>query len=320
MEKLRVLIYGYGRMGLTHFSILRSLNKNINFTIVEPNDYLRILLQKNLDANFLSNDNKISEQFDITLITTPPTFHIPLLKNCLLRNDKRIFIEKPFGGYSNIKLEPEYSNKEIFIGYVLRHNPCINWLKSNLDYSKIKSVHGQYLSNTIQKKPNGWRNSKYSGVLNEMGSHIIDLIKYLISSDRMSLKSSICKSIISDVDDAVKAELISDNGIDVSIDLNWVKKEIRKPIFNLKILMQNGNLFNVDQQIIKEYDKNNKIINQISVTDLSETVPYYLRGIDFTKQMQILLGNTKNLATIDEAISTNNIMNQIINYENNTRR
>ena len=47
----RVLIYGFGRMGLTHFSILNGLNTNLNFSVVEPNKILRKILNKNINLN-----------------------------------------------------------------------------------------------------------------------------------------------------------------------------------------------------------------------------------------------------------------------------
>ena len=49
---MNILIYGFGRMGLTHFSILKGLNPDINFSIIEPNRTLRTILKTNINANF----------------------------------------------------------------------------------------------------------------------------------------------------------------------------------------------------------------------------------------------------------------------------
>jgi len=316
---MRVLMYGFGRMGLTHFSILNTLNNDINFSIVEPNKILRKILIKNIDAKFYSDDSKLNTPYDITLITTPPFIHVKLLQNCLERGDKKIFIEKPFGGHTNIDLTNNLIGKNIFIGYVLRFNPCVEWVKQNLDTKKIKSVHGQYLSNTIEKKPKGWRNSTYSGVLNEMGSHILDLIQYLVKESKYNLISSKIKSVVTDVDDIVEAKFKTDNKIDVSVYLNWVKKDVRKPIFSINIEMIDNKKFFIDQQQIKIY-KNEKIVKIISVTDLQTQVPYYLRGVDFTNQMIDLIGETTSIATVEQALEVNNTMNQIYNHENTARR
>ena len=75
----------------------------------------------------------------------------------------------------------------------------------------------------------------------------------------------------------------------------------------------------IDQQQIKIY-RNNEIEKFISVTDLQTQIPYYLRGVDFTNQMIDLIGETKSIATVKQALKVNKIMNQVYNHENTTRR
>jgi len=317
---MKILIYGFGRMGLTHFSILNGLYPDYEFHIVEPNKIFRKIVEKNVKAEFYNDDSNLKEAFDVTLITTPPSIHLMLLKNSIERGDKKIFIEKPFGGHTNNNIDYSLETKNIYIGYVLRFNPCIQWVKNNIKPEEISSVHGQYLSNTIEKKPSGWRNGQFSGVLNEMGSHVIDLIQYIAESSEMDVTSSKKESVVSDVDDIVDTTLKTKSGISVSMYFNWVKKDVRKPIFSIEIEKKDGLKYFVDQQQIKEYDKNGVLINRISVADLAEQVPYYLRGVDFTKQMTDLITESTIMATYNDAIGVNILMNKILSYENNPRR
>ena len=307
-------------MGLTHFSILNGLYPDYEFHIVEPNKIFRKIVEKNVKAEFYNDDSNLKEAFDVTLITTPPSIHLMLLKNSIERGDKKIFIEKPFGGHTNNNIDYSLETKNIYIGYVLRFNPCIQWVKNNIKPEEINSVHGQYLSNTIEKKPSGWRNGQFSGVLNEMGSHVIDLIQYIAESSEMDVTSSKKESVVSDVDDIVDTTLKTKSGISVSMYFNWVKKDVRKPIFSIEIEKKDGLKYFVDQQQIKEYDKNGVLINRISVADLAEQVPYYLRGVDFTKQMTDLITESTIMATYNDAIGVNILMNKILSYENNPRR
>ncbi|MDG1849886.1 MAG: Gfo/Idh/MocA family oxidoreductase [Flavobacteriales bacterium] len=315
---MKILIYGFGRMGLTHFSILNGLYPKLKFYIVEPNKIFRKIVEKNIKAKFYKDDSNLKEAFDLTLITTPPSIHLMLLKNSINRGDKKIFIEKPFGGHTNINYD--LSANKIYIGYVLRFNPCIQWVKKHINPEEINSIHGQYLSNTIEKKPSGWRNGPFSGVLNEMGSHVIDLIQYITEANEMDVTSSIKESVVSDVDDIVDATLKTKNGVSVSMYFNWVKKDVRKPVFSIEIEKKDGLKYFVDQQQIKEYDKNGVLINRLSVADLAEAVPYYLRGIDFTKQMTDLMDEGSIMANINDAIGVNMLMNKILSYENYPRR
>ena len=317
---MNILIYGFGRMGLTHFSILKGLNPQLKFSIIEPNKILRSILKKNIDANFYSDDSGLNDAFDITLITTPPSIHLELFNKCLRRGDKKIFIEKPFGGHSNINFDNTINFKQLYIGYVLRFNPCIQWVKSNISAENIHSIHGQYLSNTIESKPKGWRNGSFSGVLNEMGSHVIDLLQYIIGTNEMDVQTSKIESIISDVDDIVDATLKTKNNLEVSIYLNWVKKEIRKPVFGIDITLKDGSKYFIDQQQIKKYSASGEYLSKLTITDLAQTVPFYLRGVDFTNQMKSLLGDGKEMAKLDDALGVNIIMNKILKHENNTTR
>jgi scyllo-inositol 2-dehydrogenase (NADP+) len=316
---MKILIYGFVRMVLTHFSILNGLETDHDFSVIEPNKLLRIILNKNINAKFYSDDSDLKEPFDITLITTPPSIHLQLLDKSLKRGDKKIFIEKPFGGYTNINFDNLFESKKIFIGYVLRFNPCIQWVKSNINNQDIKAIHGQYLSNTIEKKPTGWRNGPFSGVLNEMGSHVIDLLQYIVGTNQMNVVSSKKESIVSDIDDIVEATLKTENDVSVSIYLNWVKKDVRKPVFGIEIEMKDGSKYFIDQQQIKQYNPNGGFIGIISVTDLATPVPFYLRGTDFTKQMMDLIDNGVIMANVNDALGVNRLMKKILNHENNIR-
>jgi predicted dehydrogenase len=309
---MKILIYGFGRMGLTHFTILNSLNPEIKFSVIEPNKILRTLLRKNINANFYDDDSGLNEAFDITLITTPPSIHIQLMQKSLKRGDKKVFIEKPFGGFSNTKIQSILDLNTVYIGYVLRFNPCIQWVKSNINPDEIKSIHGQYLSNTIEKKPKGWRNGEFSGVCNEMGSHVIDLVQYITNHGELDLISSEVQSIISDVDDIVTANLKTKNKIYVSLYFNWVNRKVRKPVFSIEIEMKDGYKYCIDQQQINKY-KSDELIAKVSVTDLAKKVPYYLRGVDFTDQMIDLINDNKIMATAVEALDVNNIISKILN-------
>lgn len=306
-------------MGLTHFSILNGLSPGIEFTVIEPNRFVRFFLKRNLDADVLPNDKNLKDAFDLTLITTPPSSHKNIVDHALARGDERIFVEKPFGGHSNTAPIPDEVHDRIRVGYVLRFNPCVQWLKNNLEVGEIKSVRGQYVSNSLQKKPEGWRNGIFSGALNEMGSHIIDLIYYLIEDKNLEVVSAKKESVISDVDDVVEARLKGSSGTKVSLYVNWVMKGLRKPIFSLEVTMFDGSSYYLDQQQIKIYDSGGELTKIISIANLAAAVPFYIRGIDFTKQMCELLDGHFIMANAYDALKVNQLIKNILDYEDHSR-
>ena len=153
-----------------------------------------------------------------------------------------------------------------------------------------------------------------------MGSHVIDLVQYIIGNDQMKVLSSRKESIVSDIDDIVEATIKTENDIYVSFYFNWVKKEVRKPVFSLEIEMKDGLRYSIDQQQINIYNFDGEFIEKVSVADLDKSVPFYLRGIDFTNQMLDLIGDQEIMATANEALEVNLLMKKILNYENNTGR
>lgn len=308
-ETENILIYGFGRMGLSHYAILNKVVDNAFFTIVDPNKKLNLFTKKNVHATILNDDKSLNRVFDYSLVCTPPMYHLPTIEKCLKRGDKNVFVEKPFGGnpddYSLLNGQADKCR----IGYVLRYNPIVNWVRENIDLKKVYKVEGNYHSNTIEEKPTGWRNGNYSGVLNEMGSHVIDLIVYLFGLRDPKLTKRNIQSKVSDVDDIVSFNM-EEKGREYQCSFNWIDKSYRKPVFNLKLYTDEGKYI-IDQQKVELYKDKNLQMKKTAV-DLAPKVPFYLRGVDFTKQMMDLTGSQERNTTVPEAMVTRNLIREVL--------
>jgi predicted dehydrogenase len=306
----KILIYGFGRMGLTHYAILNQLIENASFVFVDPDRKVNFFAKRNLNARIVSSDEVLNELFDYALICTPPMFHLPLLESCINKTISNVFVEKPFGGINDDLSGIANSTHPISVGYVLRFNPIVQWVKEFIDLEKIAKVEGYYFSNTIEKKPKGWRNGSYSGVTNEVGSHVIDLCVFLFGLSNPSLIRKHKESLFSDVDDIVSADL-EENSIQYHFHFDWVNKDYRKPFFKFQITLIDGTVIKFDQQKVERiYD--GKLLGKTSVVDLAQKVPYYLRGIDFTLQMQDFIGHKDSIATLSDAMITRRIIKKIL--------
>jgi predicted dehydrogenase len=307
----RFIIYGFGRMGLTHYAILNQLIEKTEFVFVEPNKKVNYFAKRNLSAKIVSSDQNLNQSFDYALICTPPMFHISILEKCIQQKIPNIFVEKPFGGVIDDFSSVVNSNESISIGYVLRFNPIVQWVKEFIDIAKIEKVEGFYFSNTIEQKPQGWRNGFYSGVTNEVGAHIIDLCVYIFGLSSPYIINKQSQSIISDVDDILIADL-EDKSIKYHFHFDWVNKDYRKPVFKFTITMKDGTFIKFDQQKAEYFDNNNNLISKISVADLAQKVPFYLRGVEFTSQMQDFVGSKKTISNVSEALITRNVIKKLI--------
>jgi predicted dehydrogenase len=312
-KKLRkaIIVYGFGRMGLTHFCILNQLLDDTDFTLVDMDTKINYFARKNMSAKIVSDASKIVKKHDFAIICTPPMFHVSTIEECLNRGDKKIFVEKPFGGinddYSKVILQKE----DVKIGYVLRFIPVIQWIKNNLPFDRITKFEGSYFSNSIEMKPKGWRNSKYSGVCNEMGSHIIDLAVYTLGLKNFTITNKKIESVVSDVDDIASFELEAE-GKEYKFHFDWVNKNYRKPIFSLKYYLDDNSYYIVDQQKIEKFDSKHNLILTVSTVDIAESTPFYLRGVEFTNQMKDFIEGQEIIASVDEALVTREIIKNIL--------
>lgn len=297
-------------MGLTHYAILNQLDNDIEFTFVDPDKKISLLASRNLNVKILKSDDGLRKVFDYVLICTPPMFHIPILQKCIYNEMPKIFVEKPFGGISDDFSHIQNTSSKIVIGYVLRYNPVVQWVKENLDIGKVVKVEGSYNSNTLERKPKGWRNSSFSGVTNEVGAHIIDLCVYLFALTKPKLIRKNVVSVVSDIDDIVASEF-EDNKISYNFYFNWVNKDYRKPVFRFNIFFDDDVVWRFDQQKIEIINAGVKI-KSITAVDLAVRVPFYLRGVDFTLQMQDFIGSQEKMATVQDALVTRDIIKTLI--------
>ena len=292
--KGKIVVIGWGRMGVTHTAIINGLYPKVfNFVLVEPNKKVSSITQKTLGYSVVSDINEISFEGAIVLITTPPSIHSPLCEKVLSRGARSVFVEKPFG-LSDKRVDDD---SRISVGYVLRFSEVAQKLKALIQLEGCSKISLDYSSHTLTKPPKGWRNSEYGGVLNEMGSHLIDLMLYLGSGQEFNVLNCSIQSIISEVDDIVKVKGLLGE-IEVELSLNWVNPDYRKPVWS-GFIETSKQTIRFDQQSIEGGFE-------------AASVDYYVRGRDFSLQMQHFIeGDRSIICNSKEANMVHEVITQI---------
>ena len=226
-ENLKVLIIGYGSSGKRYAKILKNdLNiSDINVVTKNPNckfkKFNKLLLVKKIN-------------FDLVLVCSETFKHYSQLK-FLEKNfkNKKIIIEKPlFAENKKINIK----NNKVFVGYNLRFDPMIDFVKKRITNKNILFCN----LNCFSYLPN-WRKgknyaksysaskSKGGGVTKDL-SHEIDLAYYLASLKKIIIaKNSKISDLKINTDDV--AVLLGKSKIKsfISINLNFAYlKEIRQ--------------------------------------------------------------------------------------------
>ena len=333
-DMLKAGFIGFGRMGITHLSILNT-HPNVKVAaICDQSKTMLKIMTKFLDIKVYSDFRQmISEcELDFVVISTPSESHTEII-DYAINNNLHIFTEKPFAmtskdGQNTINL---LSQKSLVnqVGYVNRFNEVFMEIKNLLGegvIGEVKNFSSDMFGPTVLKDSKGtWRGKKKmgGGCMYEFASHCIDIVVFLFGEPDKVAGSVVQSVYSSGVDDLVMSNFIYKNGVTGSIKVNWSDETYRKPTNILKIFGTNGTII-ADKHMYKLFlkDENkelglNKGWNTRYITDFAKSVRVYVRGNEFTRQLDYFVsciekGTTDNNASsFIEAHKTDVIMEKI---------
>ena len=309
---MKGLIMGMGRMGLTHLALANALSsEKIYWYLYEPNFKNRVLM-KNIDkyvSTMWVDDvwiSQLSEPLDIAFVCSPPPKHEANII-ALSGKVRNLFVEKPISVLDSSLFE---SFDKVMIGYVLRHNKMASLAKNFVEVNDLVSLELELSSNTILSQNSGWRGcvSKGGGVVNEFGSHLINLMMYLIGEQVKLVKVE--KESVFSLEAEDRARLwFEANDINIKLDLNWSDSTVRKPLYTASGIAGNGNKFYTDMFEFG-YSDSGVEYNE-NIASIGEAVDFYLRGFEFSHQTaNFLYGEFDQIALI-QAVKTDEIIQEV---------
>ena len=322
-------------MGINHFAIFNSHPKVEIAGIVDSSSIMRSLAASYLQTKVYSSHQEMCREtrLDGLVISTPNDSHSELIEFAI-ENGLHIFVEKPFtmdrsAGERILNL---LDGKELVtqVGYVNRFNEVFQEIKSILDASVLGEVvnfRSEMYGRTVLKDSNSmWRGRKEAGggVLYDLGSHALDLAVFLIGKpDRVC--GSVMQSIYSsEVEDLLCSTLIYDKGITGSIRVNWSDESYRKAGNLIEVIGKKGKivagrygfkLYLREPNGSREFEKGWNLRN---ITEISRPVRYYLRGNEFTNQLDHFIScieerSPETICTLKDAFITDCLMEDIRN-------
>ena len=302
-NKIKVSIIGFGRMGITHFSIINSNPLVEVVAVADTSSTITSLLKKYTNVKTYNNYQDLfkNEILDAAIICTPPNLHHPI-SVLAAENNIHVFLEKPCTlnkdralDLSNIFQQKGLVNQ---VGYVNRFNDIFLEVKRLLEkklIGKIINFRSEMYSGTILKSDseNSWRSSRKSGggATIDMAAHAIDLVNFLIGKPDKVIGSNLIKIFSTHVEDAINSTFIYSNGVTGTLNVNWSDESYRKPTNKIEIFGNRGKMI-ANQHGLKIYckkeDENEKLRkgwNTVYITDVFKPVPFYVRGNEFTSQL-----------------------------------
>lgn len=146
MNNLKVCFVGIGSIAKRHIKNLVEICNSQGISIVV--DALRSSSGKfagsleDVISNIYLSEEELPNDYDVIFITNPTDFHIETLKK-VHNKAKHFFIEKPITSYKNLETVYDIQYRDGSVYYVacpLRYTNVIQYIKSNIDVSKVISV------------------------------------------------------------------------------------------------------------------------------------------------------------------------------------
>lgn len=320
-------------MGLSHASIINAHNE-LNLVAVCDSSALILEAMKKYGSYKTYSDYKrmIDENnLDALFVATPTKFHADMVTYAMDR-DINVFCEKPLSltTTQGIKMVNTAAEKKLVnqVGYHNRFIGTFNYLKKLIasgvlgeTYHFVGEAYGPVVT---KRKDSTWRSdsAEGGGCLFDYASHVINLVEFVLGRIK-SVEGVLLKKIFSKgVEDAVYSSMFLENGVSGVLNVNWSDETYRKMSTQITVLGTEGKII-CDAQEIKIYLRNEhpklkleKGWNIKYITDLTSPVDFYLRGEEYSSQVDYFAKCIKNkqidsISSFASALHTDEVIEQI---------
>lgn len=331
---VKVALIGAGKMGLSHLAILGAHPSVEIVGVCDTSKLLTDGLTKYSGFNCFSDYRQMLKKVkpDAVFIAVPTRMHAGIIQ-VLIDERIHIFSEKPFCLTPSEGLPlVEGVKKHNLINQVGYHNKFVDTFREVRRIVQSGSIgeiyHFQaeaYGPVVIRKKQETWRSKpeEGGGCLMDYASHVVDLLNYIVSPVS-EVYSSFLKQVFSNsVDDAVYALLKLRNNVTGVLSVSWSDDTFRKMSTSITLVGLKGKIIS-DAGEMKVYFKYpadcppgySQGWNVKYVTNLAEPVDFYLRGEEYSAQIDYfinaVIGKGKNdINTFEDALLTDNALYMI---------
>jgi predicted dehydrogenase len=332
---IRIGVVGLGKMGLSHYSMVNAHPDVEVAGICDSSSYILGVLSKYTGVDTYSNFATMLDRADLdaVMIATPSSSHADMVRSALER-DLHVFCEKPFtlntwdadaltalGDERGLVTQVGYHNR--FIG-------AFGEVKRLLDAGAIGTVThvlGEaYGPVTLKSKGGTWRTQRGEGggCLHDYAAHVIDLVNWYIG-EPLGVGGTALNSVFSrEIDDEVFSTFYYPRGTTAQISVSWSDESYRKMTTRITVWGTAGRIF-ADRQECQVYIRDTITPpagyqhgwNVRYTTELTEPVWFYLRGEEYSAQIDAFVQRIKERRTeginrFESAASTEKIIAMLI--------
>ena len=301
-------------MGLSHLALLNA-HPDVSVTgICDSSRYVLGVLEKNTGVATYGDFGGMLEeaQLDAVFVATPSGSHVEIVEAALDRG-LHVFCEKP------LTLRPSDSKRLVAaaeaaraitqVGYHNRFVASFGEVKRLLEagaIGRVTHILGEaYGPVVVKPKGSTWRTRRAEGggCLYDYAAHVINLINWYSGMPRAVGGSAVSSVFSRDTDDSVLSTLYFPDGQTGQLSVNWSDESRRKMTTQISVWGTAGRIF-ADRQECQTYIARGGMPpsgyvrgwNVRYTTELTDPVWFYLRGEEYSAQIDAFVGRVRGVA------------------------
>lgn len=327
----RVAIVGLGKMGLSHLAILRSHPGLELVGACDSAGYLTDVLEKYASVPCFSDLDDMLDRSkpQALLVATPSSTHVTIVGKALAQGI-HVFCEKPFVlDVADGERLVDLARRNRCVTQVGYHNRFVGAFQEAARIARsgalgrIHHVRAEAYGPVVLRDKGGtWRSarSEGGGALYDYACHAVDLVNFIAGTPESA--SGIVRSGIfsADVDDEIYCTLHFGCGMSGQLSVNWSDESHRKMSTRISVWGTNGRLA-ADRQECQVYLRESSAAapdlrkgwTVRYTTDLTQEVWYYLRGEEYSAQIDywvesLRTGRVQGENSFESALATDRVV------------
>ena len=301
---LRTGLIGVGKMGISHLAIAGAHPDLDVVGICDSQGFVLSAVRSQTGLETYKSFEKMIDraQLDCVIVATPSSTHVEAATYALSRG-VNVFVEKPLTlSYAESARLADLARRQHCANQVGYHNRFIGTFQEArrlIAAGAIGDVHhidGRAHGQVVTKARGGgftWRSRKSEGggCLHDYACHVIDLMNWMVGAPEKVVGAQMTSIYSRDVEDAVHAMFSYKGGATGHLETNWSDETFRKMTTTVTVYGSLGKIY-ADRQECRVYLKSSASFEKYEpgwtiryITDLQAPVAYYLRGEEYTSQL-----------------------------------
>jgi scyllo-inositol 2-dehydrogenase (NADP+) len=313
LAPLRLGLVGIGKMGVSHLAIAGAHDGIEVAGVCDSQAFLLAGLRSQLDLpTFKSFESLLdSVSLDVVLIATSTPSHFDLATAALDRGIS-VFVEKPLtlSARQSRALADQAQAVGVAnqVGYHNRFIATFQEAARLVASGAIGTVHhvdGRAYGPVVTRAEGGsftWRSrrSEGGGCLHDYASHVVDLMNFVVGPPTEVVGATLSSVHSRDVEDVVNAVFSYPDGATGSLETNWSDPSHRKMSTTITVHGTGGKIVADRQELRVHLGEGAEVPgyqpgwNVRYITELQPPVWFYLRGEEYSAQIDHLVDDVRN--------------------------